>query len=78
MEPIDFAQANTVFGQDQPEYKTLPGHRDKEGLVTTCWMLSHAEIETIKYTGVLWVQLHTMHTPLQPVNVQVEEPELSP
>jgi hypothetical protein len=76
MEPTEFEGSNTIYGQDQPEYKPLPAHRTPEGLVTSCWLLSSAEIETIKHTGMLWVQLHTFNKQLQPINVQVEKPAL--
>jgi hypothetical protein len=77
MEPEEFEGSNTIYGQDQPEYKPLPAHRTPEGLVTCCWRLSPEELETVKYTGVVWVQLHTFNKQLQPVNVQVERPELT-
>lgn len=79
MEPIDFQQANALFaavGAGQPQYRPLPAHRAENGVVTSCWRLSPEELALVLKNGFIWVQLHTFNEPLQPVKVQVEQPEL--
>ena len=77
MEPVNFEEANVVFGANQPEYKPLPAEcRDgKSGEILTCWELSPDELKRVQETGKIWLGVLTFDQPLQPVYVAVDKPE---
>lgn len=64
----------TEYAKNQPEYNTLPSHRQPDGTVTTRWKLTFSERLKILLTGDLWLQLLTFNHPLQPVKLSVECP----
>lgn len=79
MHPIEFPEQTTTFAKDQPEYRTLPAHIipiDPDGRMTCCWKLSLRERLTLLLTGVIWQQVLTFHTPLQPQLLLAEKPDL--
>lgn len=74
MKPIEFPEQNTVYAEDQPEYLPLPGFREPDGCVTTCWGLSLRERLRVLFTGRVWLSQLTFNQPLQPVAMRVENP----
>ena len=77
MTPIAFAQSNITYAKDQPEYQPLPAHRSEDGVVTSCWRLTDAEIAQIVETKKLWLQSYTFGLALQPLLPQAECPLIS-
>lgn len=71
MIPVKFNGQNMTFAENQPEYIPLPAHRDKEGMVTTCWNLSFWERVKVLFGAKLWWQQLTFNTPIQPVKPSV-------
>ncbi len=67
MIPIKFKGQNVTFAENQPEYIPLPAHRDKKGLVTTCWEFSAKERIRVLFGAKLFWQHLTFGSPLQPV-----------
>lgn len=76
MNPVHFLHANSVYAKDQPEYIPLPCHKDEHGTITIKWKLSWKERWAVLKNGVIWHQVDTFNRPLQPVNMQVDEPEI--
>lgn len=79
MEPIKFEGVNVTYGENQPEYKPLPGERrgkPSTGELLTCWELTPEEIEQVKQTGKIWLSVLTFNKPLQPVLLATEKPEI--
>ena len=76
MKPIKFEQANVKVAEKQDEYLTLPAHHsgDMEGIVTSCWELTPEEIDQIKQSGKIYLQLWTFNNPLQPINISTTNP----
>jgi len=57
----------------------MPAHRvpdDIEGRVTCCWRFSWRERLAILFRGVLWHQILTFNSPLQPQCLTVDKPDL--
>ena len=77
MEPVNFEDANVVFGANQPEYIPLPAERrpGQSGEIVTCWELSPDELKRVQETGKIYLGLLTFGQPLQPVIMSVEKPE---
>jgi hypothetical protein len=67
MHPIEFPQQTIVFAKDQPQYSPLPAHVTADGLVTSCWQLTDAEIHWIQHMRRLWITQLTFNWPLQPI-----------
>lgn len=76
MKPIDFPQANAVFGKDQAEYVPLPCHlaTDQFGTLISCWQLSAEEAAKVAETGVVWLAQLTFGQRLQPQLVSADSP----
>jgi hypothetical protein len=74
MKPVKFTESTIEVAKDQPQYLTLPVHKDRDGLITGCWSLSLKERLTLLFTGKLWVQLKTFNQPLQPHKPSVSKP----
>jgi len=74
MHPVGFKQQNCTHAKKQPEYLTLPSHKDKDGIVTTCWRLSFIERMKILALGRIWWQTMTFNCPLQPQKPSAENP----
>ncbi len=77
MKPVKFDGANLALAKDQAEYLTLPAHRNKDGVVTSCWKLTWRERFKILIRGKFWFQQHTFNGPLQPQLPSVNKPELT-
>jgi len=76
MKPITFPQCNVKIAENQDEYLTLPAHHagDIQGTVTTCWELSPDEIEEVRKTGKIYLQLWTFNQPVQPIQMHTTNP----
>jgi hypothetical protein len=74
MIPIDFPQKNCVYAKNQPEYLELSAHKDKDGIVTSCWRVTFWERIRILFTGRLYFQTMTFNQPLQPQKPSIENP----
>jgi len=79
MHPIDFKEANIVFGKDQPEYLPLPAHKTENdhGEIVTAWKLSFIERIIVLFTGIVWVNCLTFNQPLQPLKLSDIKPEMN-
>lgn len=77
VEPLALHDGATlvVFAKDQPEYFPLPASVSPDGLVMTEWEPTAAELELLLTGGRIRIWLHTFGKPLQPISVQVAEPE---
>lgn len=78
MTPIEFPEVNVRIGSGQPPYIPLPAHAvpdDVLGRRITCWQLRKGEIENIRKTGVLWVEMLTFNEKLQPIRITVDKPD---
>jgi hypothetical protein len=65
-----------VYAKDQPAYQPLPAYRAEDGTVLTRWKLSWRERLAVLFTGNLYIWLLTFNQPLQPIQIQVEQPEV--
>ena len=74
MQPITFAESNTVFAENQPEYIPLPAYSGEDGEVITCWRLSWSERLMLFVTGRVWLRMLTFNQSLQPVVLEVYNP----
>lgn len=72
MKPIDFAERNVVFAENQPEYLPLPAHKSEDGEVTTFWKLSLKERIKILIQGILCLRVLTVNQPLQPIKMSIK------
>lgn len=61
-------------GKNQPEYNNLPVLNLGEGVLLSRWKLTEEELAIIQKTGDLYVFIHTFGHPVQPINLQAEEP----
>lgn len=88
MTPIKFPEANIVIGKNQKEYESLPAWVDKtpipddaivgfnRGDVVSCWQLSPEEIEKVRETGCIWVNMLTFGLPVHPLFLTVDKNEV--
>jgi len=76
MDPIKFEQCNCVYAEKQAAYLPLPAHKNKDGIVTSCWQLSLKEKLQLLLSGKIFIQTLTFNTPLQPIKVSTSKPEL--
>jgi len=67
MIPIRFKEQNTIYAENQPEYIPLPVHKDKSGVVTSCWRVSFPERLKILFGAKIYWQQLTFNNPLQPI-----------
>lgn len=81
MQLIEFKEQTVIIAKDQPEYLPLPAHQfknDPEGKIAFCWKLSWHERFEVLCHGVLWHQVLTFHSPLQPQMLGTKKPEMKP
>ena len=64
-----------LFAKDQPEYIPLPALVSADGVVMTEWEPSAEELERLLQGGRLRLWVHTFGHPLQPVKLEVVEPD---
>lgn len=78
MNPVKFEGVNVQFADEQPEYNALPAlHRkDENGTVVTAWQLSDEELEQLRKTKTIYLQVLTFYKPLQPVFLTVDPTEV--
>jgi len=76
MDIATFPEQTAVFAKDQPQYRQLPAHVSKDGKVTCCWNLTWRERVMVLFTGKVWHQVLTFHSPLQPQKLSAEKPDL--
>lgn len=76
MKPIEFKEQNVIFAKDQPEYIPLPAHKLPDGTIVTVWELTDVEIETLRRTKKLHLNVMTFNQPLQPLFPFIEPDEL--
>lgn len=70
MKPIPFPSQNIIIAENQEGVQPLPSHYDTQsGCVTSVWELDSQEIESVKQTGKLMLEVWTFGRPLQPVNL---------
>lgn len=76
MDLIEFPEQTVVIAKNQPQYRPLPAHqfKDASGTIAFCWRLTWSERLRVLFTGVLWHQVLTFGTPLQPQLLMVEKP----
>lgn len=69
MTPIEFKGCNTTYGENQPEYQPLPAMhaKDENGTIVTAWQLTDDDLERLKQTKTLYLQILTGYNHLQPV-----------
>lgn len=80
MKAVEFAEQNTIFAADQPEYQPLPALRlgDPEGTVISCWELSPEEIEHVQKTGKVWLSIWTFNRGYPPCAIVARKEEVIP
>ena len=68
MKPIHFDEVTDVLAKDQPQYNPLPicRTRDDQGRVVFCWKLTWRERFRVLFGGVIWHQVLTFGSLLQP------------
>ena len=71
MHPVKFKGNNTVIGESQEEYNSLPARIEPSGEVQTVWELSEEDLELIKTTKRIRLTTHTFNQPLQPIQMEV-------
>ena len=74
MKPIDFAEKNCVYAENQPQYLPLPVYKQENGEIWSCWKLTLRERIKILFTGCLWIGCMTFNKPLQPIRPLVDSP----
>ena len=73
MKSIKFDRSNTVYAENQPEYLSLPAHRDVNGEVTTCWKFTFKERLKLLFSP-LYIRVLTFNAPLQPMKLYTKKP----
>ncbi len=74
MKPIDFAQKNCVYAENQPEYLPLPVYKQEDGELWSCWKLTFRERIKVLFTGCFWLGIMTFNQPLQPLRPMIDDP----
>ena len=64
-----------VIAKDQPQYFPIIASVDDEGVVMTEWELTADELHLLLCGGRIRLWCHTFCSPLQPVSLEVIEPE---
>ena len=72
MKAIDFSLSNTKYAENQDEYLTLPAHKSKDGIVTSCWKATLIERFKFLFTGKIWLSVMTFNKPLQPLKMDID------
>ena len=79
MKLIEFPEQTTIIAKDQEQYFPMPAcilHDDPEGEIICCWQLSFKERLKILFTGIIWHQVLTFRSPLQPQWLSVYKPRV--
>lgn len=64
-----------VYAKDQPQYKPLPTHRSKDGIVLSRWTLTESERVAVASGSDLFLYNWTFNQPLQPIRLEVCDKE---
>lgn len=78
---IEFPEVTTTYAKDQPQYRPLPAHKvanDPQGRIIFLWKLNFLARLRVLFTGEVWHQVLTFNHPLQPQQVDVEKPDMTP
>lgn len=69
--PVKFDGHNLVLAEDQKEYLPLPVHvsNDREGTTVCCWELTAEELEQVKKTGRVFIEVWTFNRGFPPMRV---------
>lgn len=83
MQPIEFNEANDVYGDTQNQYLTLPVFTTHKGpdrcrQVFSCWKLSDTEKREVLEKGVIWVRMDCGQYNPQPVKPSAFKPSEIP
>ncbi len=77
MNAKEFKEMNVRVAENQPEYITLPAYFNPEnGSMTFCFDLSEDELNRIKATGEIWIQLLTFGKPMNPIKMSTNKEDL--
>ncbi len=77
MKSKEFKEVNVKVAEDQPEYITLPAYfNPEEGSMTFCFELSEDEMNRIKATNEIWIQLLTFGHKMQPIKMSTNKEDL--
>lgn len=74
--PVFPGAKEVVYAKDQPQYIPLPAHRSSDGVVTTRWKLSLREKFHLLFGRPLYLQVMTFNSPLQPVKLTIDTPDV--
>jgi hypothetical protein len=74
VKPTTFPQCNVNIAEHQPEYLPLAAYQSGDETIS-CWSLSWRERLTALWTGRVWLRQLTFRQALQPILLQVDEPE---
>jgi len=66
-----------IYAKNQPQYRQLPVFKQEDGLTLSRWRLTWKERIKVLFSGNIYLTLLTFNHPLQPVKLQVEEPEFN-
>ena len=79
MKTIEFKEQNTIIAEKQPEYLPIPAYYNKKrGSMTMCLKLNENELNRVKATGEVWLQIITSNRPMQPINTSTNKEDLLP
>lgn len=65
-----------VYGANQPEYQGLPAIKLDDGTVCSRWRLTFWERLRVLWFGDVYLWQMTFNSPLQPILLKVERPEV--
>jgi hypothetical protein len=76
MKLIEFPEQTVVIAKDQPEYTPLPAYQfgGPQGRIACCWKLAFRERIRLLFSGVIWHEVLTFNTALQPQKLSLEKP----
>lgn len=72
MKPIKFKEQNVIYAKNQPEYRPLPAHKTKDGVVTSCWQMTFKERLKVLFFGKIYLSMLTFNMPLQPILISID------
>lgn len=76
IEPTLHANAShVIFKSSDIDVQPLPASIDVRGLVSTEWVLTATELEKVLQGGHIRLWIHTLGHKLQPVSLEVTDPE---
>ena len=76
MKPINFPEANMIYGRGQPEYEELPTYVEPgpAGAAISIWELTDEDLESLRETNQLYVMQLTFNNRLQPISLSITSP----